>query len=173
MNLLLFVLAVSSVIAIPGPNVFLIVSTSIYSGKRRGVQTAIGTSLAMVVQLFIAAPSISWIMAKLNAGYFWLKWLGIVYLLVLLISSLMSLRSKRPKQLSAAGSLRRGFFIGVTNPKTILLFCALAPQFINTKDNYYFTITLLSVVFWLIVLIRDVSYALLSDKVARLFRRIF
>lgn len=55
MELLTFIVVSAAIIIVPGPNVLVIVSTSIAHGLRRGLQTVAGTSLAMVVQLSIAA----------------------------------------------------------------------------------------------------------------------
>ncbi|MCG8415024.1 MAG: LysE family transporter, partial [Pseudomonadales bacterium] len=82
-----FVLVSLLVIAMPGPNILVIVSTSITAGTKRGLQTVIGTSLAMIVQLAVAALGTTGLLVLLNNGLRWLKWAGVLYLLYLAISS--------------------------------------------------------------------------------------
>ena len=50
-----FLLASLVIIVIPGPNVLVIVATSLSRGRRSGLQTVAGTSLAMLIQLVVAA----------------------------------------------------------------------------------------------------------------------
>lgn len=165
MEILAFALIAFGVIAIPGPNVLVVASTSVTSGKVRGLQTATGTSTAMIIHLLIAAPGLSWLVTQLSAGFHWLKWIGIAYLVFLAVTGLVALRKHGTARVSAAGSFRRGFWIALSNPKTILFFCAFAPQFINSTDGYYGQIALLSVTFWLLVVIRDTGYALLAHTI--------
>ncbi len=47
MEILLFILVSISIIIVPGPNVLVIVSTCIYHGRLRGLQTVAGTSTAI------------------------------------------------------------------------------------------------------------------------------
>ena len=54
-----YLLVASVVIVTPGPNVLLIISQSINLGRKEGIKTIVGTSLAMVIQLFIAGLGIT------------------------------------------------------------------------------------------------------------------
>ena len=56
----------------PGPTVMVVVSTSITHGRNRGLQTVAGSSLAMLIQLFVAALGTSWLVSSLATGFFWL-----------------------------------------------------------------------------------------------------
>ena len=49
-----FLLLAVIFIVIPGPNVWLIVGTSVAKGRRQGFETVLGTSIAMSIQLLIA-----------------------------------------------------------------------------------------------------------------------
>lgn len=79
-SLLFFTFIITSValIVIPGPNVLVVVSTSISFGTKRGIQTVLGTSSAMIVQLLIAAISTTWFVNSVSEGFEWIRWLGIV-----------------------------------------------------------------------------------------------
>lgn len=152
-------------IAIPGPNVLVIVATSISSGRTRGLQTVIGTSLAMLVQLLIAALATSSLLALLSEGLFWLKWLGVTYLVFLAGKSLY--RCWHPvanESMTATGSFQRGFWVSLTNPKTILFFSAFLPQFVSSADHYLLQISLLSFCFWTLAVLCDSAYALLASN---------
>ena len=66
MELLTFILISIGIIVVPGPNVLVVVSTSISHGKLRGLQTVVGTSVAMAIQLLIAAVGTAWFVAALT-----------------------------------------------------------------------------------------------------------
>lgn len=153
-------------IAIPGPNILVIVSTSLRAGKVRGLQTVMGTSLAMILQLSLVALATSWILAVLVEGLFWLKWVGVAYLLFLGISSLMVwYRGDSTAVPSASSSFQRGFWVSLTNPKTLLFFSAFLPQFTHGNEAYLSQIFLLSLSFWILATLVDMTYALATASV--------
>ena len=160
-----FLLVSAIVIAVPGPNILVIVSTTLVSGKLRGLQTVVGTSLAMIIQLTIAALGTSLLLSTLSQGLIWLKWCGVAYLLFLGVNSFYAFfthkKSKRP---SASSSIQRGFWVSLTNPKTILFFSAFLPQFANADSAYLPQIAILSGSFLLLAIAIDSSYAIMSDK---------
>lgn len=152
-------------ILMPGPNVLVIVSTSLAAGKARGLQTVAGTSCAMTIQLLIAALGTSSLLTLLNQGLIWLKWLGVCYLLFLGLKALYHCWRRTPAvSVSALGSFRRGFLVSLTNPKTILFFSAFLPQFVSDADMYLQQIAILSVCFLLLAIVIDVGYALLASR---------
>lgn len=171
MDFPLFLLLAFGLIVIPGPNVIVIVTTSVVHGKVRGLQTVAGTSCAMIVQLLIAALGTAWFVAAVSEGLTWLKWLGVAYLMLLGIKQLhASFRQTKPANISALGSFQRGFWVSLTNPKTIIFFSAFLPQFVSDQQPYLAQIVLLSGVFWFMAVVLDSMYALLSGKLGAVFR---
>lgn len=171
MDLALFFILAFGLIVIPGPNVIVIVTTSIVHGKVRGLQSVAGTSCAMLVQLLVAALGTAWFVTAVSEGLEWLKWVGVAYLLVLGMKQLRaSFSGKTPGSISALGSFQRGFWVSLTNPKTIFFFSAFLPQFVSGQQPYLAQIALLSAIFWLLAVVLDSMYALLSGKLATVFR---
>ena len=160
-----FLLVSAVVIAVPGPNVLVIVSTTLMSGRRRGLHTLIGTTLAMIVQLAIAALGTSLLLATLSQGLIWLKWCGVAYLLFLGANSLYAFFTyKKIERPSATASMQRGFWVSLTNPKTILFFSAFLPQFASPESAYLPQIATLSACFLLLAVIMDSCYVILAAK---------
>ncbi len=152
-------------IVMPGPNVLVVVATSIQAGKRRGMQTVAGTSLAMALQLTIAALATSGLLVLLNVGLLWLKWAGVAYLAILGMRTLMQMRNVRAASTpSGLGSFQRGFWISLTNPKTIFFFSAFLPQFVSPAGDAVIQLTVLSITFWCLAVLLDSSYVLLADR---------
>lgn len=160
-----FLLISSIFIAIPGPNILVIVSTSLMSGKTRGLQTVAGTASAMVIQLLIAAVATSSLLVLLNEGLFWLKWIGVGYLAFLGVRSLFHFFKHTPPVIAtASGSFQRGFLTSLTNPKTILFFSAFLPQFISEPELYLQQYALLALCFLVLATLIDSGYALLASR---------
>lgn len=164
-QLISFLLVSAVFIAVPGPNILVIVSTSLVAGRLRGMQTVLGTTLAMIVQLTIAALGTTLLLATLSRGLIWLKWCGVAYLLFLGLNSLYAFYTHRKtRQPSATASIQRGFWVSLTNPKTILFFSAFLPQFASPNAAYLPQIATLSVCFLLLAVAIDLSYAVLAAK---------
>jgi len=173
-NLYLTFLIVSfGLIIIPGPNVLIIISTSLSHGKHRGLQTVAGTSLAMAIQLIIVALATSTFIQFLTNGFYILKWVGVAYLLYLgLLHFKYAFFNKiSSTELTASASFSRGFFVSLTNPKTLLFFSAFFPQFVSSTESYLVQISLLSITFLLLAVMLDTGYALLSVKLKPLLEQ--
>ncbi len=164
MEILAFILVSIGVVVVPGPNVLVIVSTSLSHGKVGALQTVAGTSSAMLVQLSIAAVGTSLFVTSLAQGLSWLKWVGVAYLAYLGVQALINAAKPQVIQSSAIGSFMRGFWVSLTNPKTILFFGAFLPQFATSGVSYEYQIFVLSCIFWFIAVILDSGYALLAWK---------
>jgi len=160
-----FVLTSILFIVMPGPNVLVVVATSLHAGRRRGLQTVLGTSLAMALQLIVAALATSGLLLFLNVGLRWLKWAGVAYLAILGIRTLMQIgKATAASEPTALGSFQRGFWISLTNPKTILFFSAFLPQFVSVAGNAVIQLSILSVTFWSLAVVLDSCYVLLADR---------
>lgn len=167
MDLTLFLLLSFGLIIIPGPNVIVIVTTSIVHGKVRGLQTVAGTSAAMIVQLLVAALGTAGFVTAVSEGLKWLKWLGVAYLLYLGYKQIRaSMSGTTLSSPSAVGSFQRGFWVSLTNPKTILFFGAFLPQFVSPQQSYLAQVAVLSGIFWVMAVALDSLYALFSSKIA-------
>jgi homoserine/homoserine lactone efflux protein len=130
---------------------------------RQGLLTVAGTSLAMIIQLGLAALSTANLLSLISDGLFWLKWFGVAYLAYLGASAITACITKKPNQSNITlGSFQRGFFVSLTNPKTLVFFVAFLPQFVSDGNNYSEQIIILSVTFWLIAITVDSSYVLIA-----------
>ena len=163
MDLLSFCLLAIAIIIIPGPNVLVIISTSLSHGTIRGLQTVAGTSCAMVIQLLIAAIGTAWLVTTLSYGFILLKWAGVFYLLFLgLQQGLAFFRNTPIRPISARFSFKRGFWVSLTNPKTIIFFSAFLPQFVIPNEAYLPQIALLSILFLGLAILIDFLYVIVT-----------
>jgi len=167
-----FVLVSCAVIVLPGPNVLVIVATSLTQGRARGLQTIAGTLSAMAIQLLIAAKGTAMLAENLAEAFVALKWLGAAYLLYLGVRHFRAAQASDYAGVleigSATGSFWRGFVVAITNPKTIFFFGAFLPQFTSAALPIGTQIAVLSTSFLMLALFFDGLYALAAGKVSKL-----
>jgi len=133
---LTFLVVSFGLIIVPGPNVLVIVSTSITHGTKRGLQTVAGTSFAMAIQLITVAVGTAWFVQLISNGLYYLKWVGVAYLLYLGLYHLRKVISSKQQEteIAASATFKRGFAVSLTNPKTLLFFSAFLPQFVTSWE---------------------------------------
>jgi threonine/homoserine/homoserine lactone efflux protein len=165
---LAFVLAVTILMLIPGPNVALIVANSLNHGARYGLMTVAGTSAAMVLQLALTGLGMTALLGEFSRGFEILRWVGVAYLLWLGISAWRApptdlTRTKADSK--ALGRLFwRGFLVSFTNPKTLLFYAAFFPQFVDARAPAAPRIALLAVTFVALAVLLDGGWALLAGR---------
>ncbi len=135
---LLYVAAVLVLTVTPGPSVLMCVSTSVNQGARKGLVVALGSTTAIVGIMVLSALGLGAALAASETLFAALKWLGVAYLAYLGLSALLAPAQEigvAGSGASQAPSQRRlwtqGFGVGASNPKALLFFGALFPQFIT------------------------------------------
>ncbi len=171
-NWFLYVAAVFVLTVTPGPTVLMCVSTSVNLGPRKALIAALGSTTAIVGIMALSALGLGAALAASDTLFTALKWAGAAYLAYLGITSLLSSAS----EISVSGGINassnwrlitQGFLVGASNPKALLFFGALFPQFIvpTAPQGPQFLILGLTFVFfellWLTI------YALSASKAKR------
>ena len=166
-----FLAAVTALMILPGPNVALIVGTSVDRGLRAGLEVVTGTTAAMAVQLVAVGVGLATLMASASHLFGVLRWIGVAYLFGLGVLALLSRPEPlRPRsRLEATGrAALRGFAVSSTNPKTLLFYGALLPQFIDPTRDLQAQTALLSVTALVVAGLIDSVWALLATRLHRL-----
>jgi homoserine/homoserine lactone efflux protein len=137
---LLFLVMETALSLSPGPAVFYVVSQGARGALRRSLPAAAGIIGANAVYFALSATSLGAIIAA-SAQFFTIaKWTGAAYLIYLGVKALHSAGSTHAVDLGVAlptekGDRRRVFLGALTlqlaNPKALLFFLALLPQFID------------------------------------------
>ncbi|MFZ5783066.1 MAG: LysE family translocator [Pseudomonadota bacterium] len=165
---LAFVLACAILIAVPGPNVALIMANSMAHGVRYGLVTVAGTSSAIAVHLGLTVAGATAVLGFLASSFEWLRWLGVAYLVWLGVSAWRSpvsdLSRVGPQARSARAIFGRGFLVGLTNPKTLLFYGAFFPQFIVPGPDATDQLALLAVTFLVVAVVLDGAWAVLAAR---------
>src|ERR1041384_6493185 len=110
---LVFVLATALLIATPGPNVALIVGTSLTHGARTGLTAMAGVNLGVMVQLAAVAAGLSWLGGLFLRPFDLIRFVGAGYLLVLGVQTLWKARGAVAGASIAPLSANRAFARGL------------------------------------------------------------
>jgi threonine/homoserine/homoserine lactone efflux protein len=174
-HLLAFLLTVYVLILIPGPSVLFVVSRGVALGRRSALATAVGNEIGLALQLALVAVGVGSILARSEAVYTSVKLIGAVYLVVLGVRSIRerrelatALESTAVAPRSLSRTVREGLLVGVTNPKGLLIFTAVLPQFIDhSRGHTTLQLVSLGLVCVLVALLSDGAWALASGTARR------
>ena len=164
-TLLVFALAASVLVAIPGPNHVYIVTRSIAQGRRIGLASAFGVETGTLVHISAATVGLSALVASSAVAFDTLRYAGAAYLAYLGIRALLRDDALELDGGAAPPSARRayldGVLVNVLNPKVALFFLAFLPQFVDPARGATSTqILVLGLVVFAIATTSDVVYAL-------------
>ena len=169
-SLLAFALASVVLIAVPGPSVLFVIGRSLALGRRGGLLSVLGNELGSLVPITAVALGVGSIVAQSIALFTVVKLLGAGYLAYLGIQAIRHRREgtdvgtdPRARVASSWTTLRQGFVVGATNPKTIVFFVAALPQFVDFHAGAVpVQMLVLGLVFALIALVCDGAWAVLA-----------
>ena len=124
-------------IVIPGPDFAVVTKNTLVGGHRRGRWTALGVSSSNLVQGTAAASGLSALILRVQPVFEAIKWAGVAYLVYLGAQAIRSAVHGRyapqdrdtPSVQSRAG-WRQGFISNITNPKVLVFYLAVLPQFL-------------------------------------------
>ena len=125
-------------ILIPGPDFAVVTKNTLAAGRRRGRWTAIGVASSNMVQGTAAASGLSALIVRAQPAFEAIKWAGVAYLAFLGAQAIRSAVRGRYRSLdegepapgAAFGGWRQGFLSNITNPKVLIFYLAVLPQFL-------------------------------------------
>jgi threonine/homoserine/homoserine lactone efflux protein len=147
----LFVITEAVLSMTPGPAVLFVLSQAIRRGPGKAVWASGGILSANALYFVLSATSLGALIVASYKLFFVIKWAGAAYLVYLGIQSLLSrsalLAVPEGDAQPAGGAriLRDGFFLQGANPKAILFFTAILPQFIDSSRPVPFQVLILGI----------------------------
>ncbi|MFJ1596243.1 LysE family translocator [Streptomyces sp. NPDC088261] len=169
-RLAVFLTVVTVLIAVPGPSVLFVVSRGVSLGRRAAVSTAVGNEAGLFVQVVLVAFGLGEVLARSYLVFSVLKFAGALYLVYLGVQAwrhrklLMVPENQGGADTGRPGRVfREGFIVGVSNPKGLLIFGAVLPQFVDpSAANAHVQLLLLGMICVLIALISDATWGILA-----------
>ena len=168
---LFFVITEAVLSMTPGPVVLYVLSQGIQRGSARSIWASCGILSANAMYFVLSATSLGAVIVASYKLFFPIKWMGAAYLVYLGISSffgkssVMSLPESGSNARSGPRILRDGFFLQAANPKALLFFTAILPQFIDARHNVAFQIFILGISSILVEFVILFIYGQLAGRV--------
>src|SRR6202789_2924772 len=171
-HLAAFLITVYVLILIPGPSVLFTISRGVALGRRAALATVAGNTAGLAAQLGLVVVGLGAVLARSDAVYTTLKLIGAAYLVFLGIRTIRERRRLSIDLASAANAaaprslvtiVREGMTVGFTNPKGLIIFTAVVPDFIDRAQGHA-SLQLLSLglIVVLVALLSDSSWAIAS-----------
>ena len=174
---LLFIVVGLVAIISPGPAILLAISNSIRFGMSKVFLSSLGNVCGLFILSSAAVFGLGAILKTSTSLFLTIKLVGAAYLIYL---GMRQWRSKtnffgadKGQFFSSKKSNKRffmeGFLIAMTNPKAILFFTALFPQFINTQLSMIPQFMIMTFTFMGMSFLVLMTYGLLSNKAKHWF----
>ncbi|QKE83025.1 LysE family translocator [Arthrobacter sp. NEB 688] len=169
-TVLAFALASVVIVAIPGPSVLFTIGRALSAGRRAALLTVLGNAGGILTQIVAIAVGLGPLVASSAAVYTGLKLVGAGYLVHLGVQSVRHRRdlaaawSAGMPAAPASHAVRAGYVVGVTNPKSLVFFMALLPQFVDRSGPVALQLLVLGAVFAVVALAGDGAVALAASR---------
>ncbi|MFJ8014384.1 LysE family translocator [Streptomyces sp. NPDC096339] len=165
-------------IVIPGPSVLFVIGRALSQGRRAALMTVAGNTLGACVLVVAVALGLGSLVERSVLLFTVLKLLGAGYLVYL---GIKAFRRRGAPQAAFSGegparggprTLWEGFAVGVANPKTIVFFAAVLPQFVDRgQGGVALQMLFLGLVFNVIAVACDSAWGLAAATARTWFAR--
>ena len=165
-----YIIAAMVIILAPGPSVLFVIARAIAWGRKTAVFTVSGNVTGAFVLSTFVAFGLGPILQSSDIAYIAVQWGGGLYLVYLGIDAIRH-REVQAADMTNQGdvapsvrrSMRDGFWVGALNPKGLVFYAAVLPQFIDRERGHVTSqLILLGAIFSLLAFISDGSWGLLA-----------
>ena len=183
-HLAAFAVTAFALIVVPGPSVLFVIGRALVLGRRGAFATVAGNAVGEYVQVMAVAFGVGAIVERSIVVYTVIKLGGAGYLIFLGVQAIRHrstlAEAVRPAPNPAATDrpatlrrpLREGFVVGLGNPKSVVFFAAMLPQFVDASSGHVpVQMLALGAVFLLIALVSDSTWAVVASGARAWFAR--
>ena len=158
------------IILAPGPSVLFVIARAIAWGRATAVFTVAGNVTGAFSLSVFVALGLGPILQRSELAYIAVQWGGGLYLVYLGVDAIRK-RSAHAADMTNQGeiapsirrSIRDGFWVGALNPKGVVFFAAVLPQFIDReRGSVTAQLILLGAIFALLAFVSDGSWGMLA-----------
>ena len=159
----------------PGPGVFSSISSGLHHGFRLGLWNGVGMQAANVLMVIFVSLGLGALLLASETLFTAVKWAGVIYLVYLGIVTWRSPargfeEDRDDHETTARGVFMRGFWVNATNPKGIIFFAAILPQFIEVARPQLAQYAILAGTTFAVDLVVMMIYTALAARVLRVMR---
>jgi len=170
---MLFCITETILCLIPGPAVLLVLATALRGGFSRATVAAGGILASNTFYFALSATGIAAVIVASHSVFAAIKWAGAAYLVWLGLRMLFSRAAPAPETLATQSPasdtpahdrvFMRAFLVQSSNPKSLIFFIALLPQFISPTAAVSLQILILGATSVIIEFIVLSAYAALAS----------
>jgi len=166
-----FLAVAVALVLTPGVDFAVIVRNTVTGGRHVGSATTFGVSAAAALQGLLVSFGLTGFIVRAHPLFSAIKWVGVAYLAYLAAAALLSAirgvyppaeEGQRPR--SRFSGFRQGFLCNATNPKILVFYLALLPQFVEPAAPWWvwlahaWTLPLLGIC-WCLLIVASVDLA--------------
>jgi threonine/homoserine/homoserine lactone efflux protein len=167
------------IILAPGPSVLFTIARAIAWGRTTALLTVLGNVLGMYTMSVFVSFGLGPILSRSHLVFNLVQWGGGLYLVYLGYSAIkdsptdaQGMREIVDEKPSPLRTIRQGFAVGSLNPKGMVFFAAIVPQFVDrAKGQITGQMLIMATIFAAIALISDGSWGLLAGTIREWFAR--
>lgn len=159
----------------PGPGVFSCLSSGLNHGFRLGLWNGVGMQVANAILVCVVSLGLGAILLASETLFAVVKWVGVAYLIYLGIVTWRTRPrafeedrddpARTPRQVFV-----RGFLVNITNPKGIIFFAAILPQFIDVSRPQMRQYVIFAATTFAVDLVVMLGYTALAARVMRVMK---
>jgi homoserine/homoserine lactone efflux protein len=159
----------------PGPGVFSSISSGLHHGFKLGVWNGVGMQAANVIMVIVVSLGLGALLLASETLFSIVKWAGVIYLVYLGIVTWRTpargfTEDADDHETTVRGVFMRGFWVNATNPKGIIFFAAILPQFIDTTRPQLLQYAIFAVTTFAVDVVIMAAYTALAAKVLAVMR---
>jgi homoserine/homoserine lactone efflux protein len=160
----------------PGPAVLLVLSQALTRGAARSVRSSCGILAANSLYFALSATGLGALLVASYDVFFAIKWVGAAYLVYLGVTTFRAKVSpvspetgaQQPAVVSDRKLFLNGFVLQAANPKALLFFTALLPQFIDPSGGVAMQVAILGVTSIVVEFFVLLGYGVLAGRASHL-----
>ncbi|MFY4777437.1 LysE family translocator [Metabacillus sp. RGM 3146] len=177
-NLFMYILITVMMVILPGVDTILVTKNTLSHGTRAGQFTTLGIAAGLSIWTIVAVLGLAAIVAKSIVLFTLIKYMGAAYLIFLGIKSFKAksafpiemdnlndnVESMKPTVGKYKKCFLQGFLSDALNPKTVVVYMTLMPQFINTHQNVLLQLVMLGIILileaivWFLIVVHILKY---------------
>jgi len=156
----------------PGPGVFSSISSGLHHGFRLGLWNSVGMQAANVLMVIFVSLGLGALLLASETLFTVVKWAGVAYLIYLGIVTWRAPakgfeEGRDDGETTVRGVFMRGFWVNATNPKGIIFFAAILPQFIDVARPQLAQYAIFALTTFAVDLVVMMGYTAVAAKVLR------
>ena len=173
------------VIVTPGPDTALTIRNTLVGGRRAGIATGAGVVSGLATWTLATSAGLAALIVASQPVFTAIRLVGAAYLVFLGLQALYSVLKSQPadrplpprgeragmRGLKPITGYRQGIFSNLSNPKIVVFFLSLLPQFVTRSNASFLGLLLLGAIFCAITLTWLTLYAIVVARLGDVLRR--